>query len=259
MDLQEPTSEDVDDRRHAAGDVVRARPAGRRSARSSRPRSPTPDARSATTAEKPGVSNLIEILSVATGETFAQIEARYDGKGYGDLKGDVAEAVVELLRPAAGALRGAARRRGRAGADPRRRRGEGRGDRPRRRSSRCTSAWASSPDVAPAVLARARSRTGELPQRRHLGAGQLPPLAGREAPRDPALRSADGGAARRASRRPRTCASPGGCAPRGGRARSAAGRVVRTCAGAVSPSSSSTPSASRRSASASGSASSSAS
>jgi tryptophanyl-tRNA synthetase len=49
--------------------------------------------------DKPGVSNLIEILSVATGETFAQIEARYDGKGYGDLKGDVAEAVVELLRP----------------------------------------------------------------------------------------------------------------------------------------------------------------
>src|SRR3954447_21356860 len=49
--------------------------------------------------EKPGGSNLIEILSVATGETFAQIEARYDGRGYGDLKGDVAEAVVELLRP----------------------------------------------------------------------------------------------------------------------------------------------------------------
>ena len=45
------------------------------------------------------MSNLIEILSVATGETFAQIEARYDGKGYGDLKGDVGEAVVELLRP----------------------------------------------------------------------------------------------------------------------------------------------------------------
>jgi tryptophanyl-tRNA synthetase len=49
--------------------------------------------------EKPGVSNLIEILSVATGETFAQIEARYDGKGYGDLKSDVGEAVVELLAP----------------------------------------------------------------------------------------------------------------------------------------------------------------
>jgi tryptophanyl-tRNA synthetase len=49
--------------------------------------------------EKPGVSNLIEILSVATGESFAQIEARYDGQGYGQLKGDVAEAVVELLAP----------------------------------------------------------------------------------------------------------------------------------------------------------------
>jgi tryptophanyl-tRNA synthetase len=49
--------------------------------------------------EKPGVSNLIEILSVANGESFAQIEAGYDGKGYGDLKGDVAEAVVELLAP----------------------------------------------------------------------------------------------------------------------------------------------------------------
>src|SRR3954451_21210163 len=49
--------------------------------------------------EKPGVSNLIEILSVATGETFAQIEGRYDGRGYGDLKSDVADAVVELLRP----------------------------------------------------------------------------------------------------------------------------------------------------------------
>jgi tryptophanyl-tRNA synthetase len=49
--------------------------------------------------EKPGVSNLIEILSVATGETFAQIEARYDGKGYGDLKTDVGEAVVKLLAP----------------------------------------------------------------------------------------------------------------------------------------------------------------
>ncbi len=49
--------------------------------------------------EKPGVSNLIEILSVATGESFAEIEARYDGAGYGPFKEDVAEAVVELLDP----------------------------------------------------------------------------------------------------------------------------------------------------------------
>jgi tryptophanyl-tRNA synthetase len=48
---------------------------------------------------KPGVSNLIEIMSVATGETYAEIEARYDGQGYGRFKEDVGEAVIELLRP----------------------------------------------------------------------------------------------------------------------------------------------------------------
>ncbi len=48
---------------------------------------------------KPGISNLIEIMSVATGESFEQIEARYDGQGYGPFKQDVAEAVVELLDP----------------------------------------------------------------------------------------------------------------------------------------------------------------
>src|SRR5207245_10491520 len=49
--------------------------------------------------EKPGVSNLIEILSVATGESFAEIEARYDAQGYGPFKEDVGEAVVALLDP----------------------------------------------------------------------------------------------------------------------------------------------------------------
>jgi tryptophanyl-tRNA synthetase len=49
--------------------------------------------------EKPGVSNLIEILSVATGRAFSELENDYDGKGYGDLKTDVGEAVVELFRP----------------------------------------------------------------------------------------------------------------------------------------------------------------
>jgi len=49
--------------------------------------------------EKPGVSNLIEILSVASGRPIAEVEAGYDGKGYGDLKTDVGEAVVELFRP----------------------------------------------------------------------------------------------------------------------------------------------------------------
>ncbi len=49
--------------------------------------------------EKPGVSNLIEILSVASGRAIPDVEADYDGKGYGDLKTDVGDAVVELFRP----------------------------------------------------------------------------------------------------------------------------------------------------------------
>jgi tryptophanyl-tRNA synthetase len=49
--------------------------------------------------EKPGISNLLEIMSVATGEPVGEIEARYDGSGYGQFKEDVAEAVVSLLGP----------------------------------------------------------------------------------------------------------------------------------------------------------------
>jgi len=48
---------------------------------------------------KEGIENLISILSVTTGETPDAIEASYDGKGYGDFKSDVAEAVVELVGP----------------------------------------------------------------------------------------------------------------------------------------------------------------
>jgi tryptophanyl-tRNA synthetase len=49
--------------------------------------------------EKPGVSNLIEILSVATNTPIPEVESSYVERGYGDLKGDVGEAVVELFRP----------------------------------------------------------------------------------------------------------------------------------------------------------------
>ncbi len=48
---------------------------------------------------KPGVSNLIQIYSLATGKTVSQVEAEFAGKGYGDFKPAVGEAVVELLRP----------------------------------------------------------------------------------------------------------------------------------------------------------------
>ncbi|HWH06849.1 MAG TPA: tryptophan--tRNA ligase [Gaiellaceae bacterium] len=49
--------------------------------------------------DKAGITNLIDILAVATGDSPDAIEARYDGQGYGPFKADVAEAVVELLRP----------------------------------------------------------------------------------------------------------------------------------------------------------------
>jgi tryptophanyl-tRNA synthetase len=49
--------------------------------------------------EKPGVSNLLEILNVATGEPIDALEQRFDGAGYGDFKEAVGEAVVGLLTP----------------------------------------------------------------------------------------------------------------------------------------------------------------
>ncbi|MDT8859643.1 tryptophan--tRNA ligase [Alkalihalobacillus sp. MEB130] len=49
--------------------------------------------------EKPAVSNLLSIYSLCSGETIEAIEERYSGKGYGDFKADLAEVVVETLRP----------------------------------------------------------------------------------------------------------------------------------------------------------------
>lgn len=48
---------------------------------------------------KDGVNNLMGIYSCCTGKTFEEIEAEFAGKGYGDFKAAVAEAVVEELRP----------------------------------------------------------------------------------------------------------------------------------------------------------------
>jgi tryptophanyl-tRNA synthetase len=49
--------------------------------------------------DKAGITNLIDIMSVATGEEPEAIESRYDGSGYGQFKSDVAEAVVALVAP----------------------------------------------------------------------------------------------------------------------------------------------------------------
>ena len=48
---------------------------------------------------KPGISNLMTILSSVTGQSIDQIQRDFDGKGYGDFKGAVADATVEFLRP----------------------------------------------------------------------------------------------------------------------------------------------------------------
>ena len=49
--------------------------------------------------EKPGVSNLLTIYSALTGASIADLEEQYDGRGYGDLKKDLAEVVVEFVTP----------------------------------------------------------------------------------------------------------------------------------------------------------------
>jgi len=48
---------------------------------------------------KAGINNLLTIMSAVTGRSIESIVSDYSGKGYGDFKADVAEAVVECLRP----------------------------------------------------------------------------------------------------------------------------------------------------------------
>jgi len=49
--------------------------------------------------QKAGISNLLSIFAAITGRSIPSIEADYVGKGYGDFKKDVAEAVVDSLKP----------------------------------------------------------------------------------------------------------------------------------------------------------------
>jgi tryptophanyl-tRNA synthetase len=48
---------------------------------------------------KPGVSNLLGIFATVTGQSVASLENEYAGRGYGDLKSAVAEAVISLVEP----------------------------------------------------------------------------------------------------------------------------------------------------------------
>ena len=49
--------------------------------------------------EQPGIKNLIDIYCACTGKTTAETEKEFDGKGYGDFKLAVGEAVVSVLKP----------------------------------------------------------------------------------------------------------------------------------------------------------------
>ena len=49
--------------------------------------------------EQPGIKNLINIYSACTGKTPEEVEREFDGKGYGDFKTAVGEAVVSILKP----------------------------------------------------------------------------------------------------------------------------------------------------------------
>ena len=104
-------------------------------------------------ADKPGVTNLLTMLSEATASPVAELEERYRGSGYGAFKTDVAEALVEYLRPVR-------ERYAELAADPGEvERGLASGaDRARAiaspRSPRCATPWASAPHE------RFRARSG---------------------------------------------------------------------------------------------------
>ncbi|WP_077367134.1 tryptophan--tRNA ligase [Anaerosalibacter sp. Marseille-P3206] len=49
--------------------------------------------------EQPGIKNLMNIYSIFSGESVEHLEKKYEGEGYGKFKGDLADVVVEGLRP----------------------------------------------------------------------------------------------------------------------------------------------------------------
>lgn len=48
---------------------------------------------------KPGISNLLSIYSIFAGKSVSELEAQYEGQGYGAFKGDLAQVIIEALAP----------------------------------------------------------------------------------------------------------------------------------------------------------------
>jgi tryptophanyl-tRNA synthetase len=95
--------------------------------------------------DKPAISNLLELFSVATGKAVEELEQAYAGRGYGDFKTDLADALIAFLAPV------------------RERYAELRGD-PARLTAILEQGAAKAQAIARDNLALAKSRMGFLPR-----------------------------------------------------------------------------------------------
>lgn len=98
MSLQDPTAKmSKSDPNHAATVFITDRPEEIRKKIMSAVTDSSAEVRAG--ADKPGVTNLLSIMSACTGRPVAALEAEFAGKGYGDFKKAVADAVVAMLDP----------------------------------------------------------------------------------------------------------------------------------------------------------------
>jgi tryptophanyl-tRNA synthetase len=98
MSLQDPTAKmSKSDPNHAATVFITDRPEDIRKKIMSAVTDSSAEVRSG--ADKPGVTNLLSIMSACTGRYGATLESEFAGKGYGDFKKAVADAVVAMLDP----------------------------------------------------------------------------------------------------------------------------------------------------------------
>jgi len=98
MSLQDPTAKmSKSDPNHAATVFITDRPEEVRKKIMSSVTDSSAEVRAG--ADKPGVTNLLSIMSACTGRPIATLEIEFAGKGYGDFKKAVADAVIAMLDP----------------------------------------------------------------------------------------------------------------------------------------------------------------
>ncbi len=97
MDLQDPTSKMSKSGATLAGCILMTDPADSIERKFKRAVTDSDSVVAYDPEHKPGVSNLLEILSACTGESPTDLAGRYDQ--YGPLKADCGQAVIEMIRP----------------------------------------------------------------------------------------------------------------------------------------------------------------